>query len=349
MTWLEARVRMASLKQFGLALLALVAMAAGLMATSGYLANYFSGPYDIPHTQLAAAKSIDDFQRYWVKVTPEKMLDTHIDHITVNKRRGIETSRGVTGHYWAGVVANKLLIIKTAAQRDSAEATFIGKLVALPEDLKGKVTGNASTPEARNAILPVMLELERFESQAEIELAGALAVLAAALIGGLIALRRYASPANHPALVALVKGSGTTLKIASSSIEDDIKAGQFVALKSYKLTPHHLVKTGGLTFKVMPLSDLLWAYQLTTTKKLWGVIPTSKSYSNVLNFKDAAIDIKSGKDKSEDVLRYLAYVAPWTYIGYQPELAAAYKSKRKELAAHVADRHSASMQAAKPA
>ena len=216
----------------------------------------------------------------------------------------------------------------------------------MPEDFKQKITANATSPEARSAILPFMLEVERFESQAEVELAGATAGIALAFIGGFIAFRRYIAPAGHPSLTALVKSRGTSLEAASAELESDIKAGQFLALKSFKLTPHHLIKTGGLSFKVHPLSDLLWAYQVTTTKKLWGMIPTSKSHSNVFNFRDAVIDVKGSKSKTEDVLSYLFKVSPWTYLGYQPDLATAYKSKRNELAAHVDERHRASMETA---
>ena len=343
MAWLESAVRAAMLQRIGLAVAAIAVIGGILFMNQRYLENNFAGPYAIPKAELSAATSADQLPRYWVRMNLDRVLDTGIDHITIRTRKGVERGRDVTGHYWVGVVGDRLLTVISHGTTPTAGTEITGYLKTIPADLMGKLTGG-QRPEVQKAFLPILLETESFDSNGTMGLWAAGIASAGALLFGLLSLRRYFAPSGHKALTALT-GSGVSLADASASIESDIGARQYVKTKNYKLTSGYAVKTG-FSPDVKPLAGLLWAYPITTQNKIYGIIPTTKSHSVDFTFRTGKFTEPVGKDASTRVMDHLGRFAPWTFLGYSDDLAAAIAKQRPMVEAAVDQRRMAVMQAA---
>ena len=340
MTWLEQAVRTSRLKQLGVCGLIFAVIALAIAFNYRYLENVYRGPYDIPRVELLATPSATELPRYWVNLKTDKVLDTGIDQITIRKRKGFETGRSVTGHYYAGVVGDRLLLVKSHGEKIGTEP-IKGGLVDVPSDLIDRLSGqNAGI---RKAFLPVMLDTGPFESDATWGLGAAASVAGVTLLFALFALFRYFNPNGHKALRQLEK-SGQSTSGASASIKADMDARRYLRLKDYRLTTQYAVKQG-LGLDVVPLRELVWAHPTVTQHKIYGIIPTGKSYGLTMTFKSKPITEKVAKGVPEAAMEHLARWSPWSFLGYSDQLADALKRRRKDVLAAVDERYEIAMNA----
>lgn len=333
MTWLESKVRQAKLLQVLLCVAVVIVTAWLLGLNKRYFANYFAGPYDITAAELAAAPSADALPRYWVNVSPSRLVDSGVDHVTVHTRKGVETSRSVTGHYWFALVGDKLLVVKAVAA-PAAGVPIRGSLVRLASSLDSHLFASI-TPKAKAGVLPMMLDTEDFQASGTIGLMLAALVAGVALVWALMSLRLAFNPRRHRAIAGLAALG--TLEDVSRSIKSALDAGETFKFGKYRLTRDYLVKTG-LRFDLRPTSELLWAYTVTTTTKAYGLITTGRTYQVALHFTKGKVTEKINAKAAEQIMPVLAQMAPWTLLGHSPEIERAVKINRAAVAANVADR-----------
>src|SRR5262245_42063016 len=207
MSWLEQQVRQTKLLQILLCFVVIAAVGAALFLNQRYFENLRAGPYTIPVTELNAAQSADDLARYWVNIIPTRLLDTGLDHISIRKRYGVETSRSVTGHYWVAVVGDRLLFIETSgAMQVLPNQMITGKLVDTPQNVSDHLTRGINSA-TKAMVLPMMLKMGDFAAPAYVGLSVAGLATAGALIWALIAGFRALAPRRHRALRALQAAS----------------------------------------------------------------------------------------------------------------------------------------------
>ena len=133
------------------------------------------------------------------------------------------------------------------------------------------------------------------------------------------------------------------------AIETDVTQRRVAKLKSnVRITTSHLVQSGWLKFRLRPLSDLLYAYCVVTTTRLYGIIPTNRAHSVTFFFSDRYTKLKASKAQADAVMQHLANIAPSVLLGHAPEIAAAYKKDRDKLVAFVAARRAQVMKPAVP-
>lgn len=336
MTWLEQQVRQAKLIEIAICIATIAAVIGALVYNLRYFENLRAGPYAIPSVELNMAETAENLPRYWVQITPAQVVDTGVDHITINRRRGVETGRSVTGHFWIVRVSDRLLIVETKGAPPVAGQQLQGTLRDTPANIANRLKpGVAPAWQAR--ILPLMLDTAAFETPGHVGLAASAVIVLVALLWAAWALRRALAPRGHRALRAL-ESSGISLADASQSIDGDIRGGQSLGIGSYRLAREFVVKTG-LGFDVRALRDLLWAYPIVVSHKLYGFIPTGKSHQAALYFPDKQLKLKLSKPVAEKLMPLLAQIAPWTLLGHSPELEHAWQKKqRPQLIAFVADR-----------
>lgn len=94
----------------------------------------------------------------------------------------------------------------------------------------------------------------------------------------------------------------------------------------------------GLGFDLQPLKDLVWAYPIVVSHKMFYVIPTGKSHQLALYFRDKQLTLKVASNFVDRALGQLNARAPWALLGHSPEVEAAWKSQRAQLLAFVAER-----------
>lgn len=336
MTWLERQVRKAQLLQIA-ACLAVVLAVAGLAACfQRYYANYFAGPYDIPTGELTAATNADDLPRYWVRLTPQQVIDSGVDHITISKRRGRETGRSVTAHYWLAVVGDRLMVVSSPNNPLTAGAPLQGVLRQLDSGRRQHFS-ELLKPEHRARLLPFLLDVADFDvDTGQIGLVGAGFAVAGALGWAAFAGRRAISPRGHHALAALTRGSHD-IDAVSRAVEADVAAGQVVNLGKRRLTRDYIFKTG-LGFDIRPNSDLVWAYTITTNRKIYGIIPMGSSHQIALHYAREKLTEKIKAASAEVAMPAIARVSPWTFVGWATEIDEAWRKSRPELVDAVAQR-----------
>jgi hypothetical protein len=344
MTWLERQVRLTGWRQVGLAGFILAATIGLLAYNLRFLTNYFAGPRTISRAELLEVKDVEEMERYWVTMQADRVLDSGIDIVSVKKKRGFETGRSVTGHYYVGVVGEKLLVIKANGNgyvRARPDATTVeGALVPASDEIIAMMTSTPQSKPLRERFMPMQLEAGGFKSDGELLMG--LAYVASGLAGliALFGLYRVLAPGRHRALRSLSTTPGQSLAEASSTLEAEVAHKQFIALGGgAKLTASHLLQPGALRFNVRPLDDLLWAYPVVTTKKLYGVITTGRSHSAMFNFKRGKpVKVTGAEPAIQSAMNVLARVHPWVLLGHEKKLAADYRRKRKDVIAAVDSR-----------
>jgi hypothetical protein len=340
MTWLERQVRAVSMRQLLLSLLAIAAFLTWCGVNWPYLENYFLGPTTMASGEIAKIGTLQAVEGKWIKATPEKIIDTGVDHITTTRRRRGGESKSVSAHYYAAQFGERLLFIK-AESGDEPKGEVEGSFVPVPGDLFGAATGNKGSADLQARFLPVMLDTSDFRQYGNWGLIVGGLLSAGALVFGLRALGRRSSPAKHPALAALVSPHGApSLAEASARIEHDLSQGTSVKSKGHLLTSGYHTQSGGLTMKAQPLSDLLWAFHRVTTNKIYGFIPVGRSHALVLHYakEKQPIEMKISKANAEANMFFLATNAPWAVIGFDDGIAEMYKKQRKEFIAAIEDR-----------
>ncbi|MDX2202635.1 MAG: hypothetical protein NW223_07790 [Hyphomicrobiaceae bacterium] len=335
MGWLEQQARQSKLLQALVCGLVIAGVIGFGVYKLPYLRNVQMGPYAISPAELAAVKSVEDMPRYWVQAAFPRVLDTGVDHVTVRKRKGVETGRSVSGHFWVAQVADRLIFIESRGTTPVQGQVLTGFLVDTPQETADHLMKGVS-PQWKDKVLPVMLDLGRFEGDAELGLAAGGVLIAIAVLWGAFALFKALRPRSHARLRALA-AAGVPLEAAGAAIAGDIRAGQSMAVGDWRLTRDFLVKTG-LRFDVRALKDLLWAYPIVVSRKLYYVIPAGKSHQLALHFPDTKLTLKIPQAVAESIMPTLQSVAPWALLGHSAELERAWKKQRKDLIAAVAER-----------
>lgn len=68
---------------------------------SRYIKNFISGPYDLSFSELDSIKDVSMADRYFVRVTGTKIVDTGAYETTIRKINGVETDRRLSGRFYA--------------------------------------------------------------------------------------------------------------------------------------------------------------------------------------------------------------------------------------------------------
>jgi len=113
-----------------------------------YVRNFVMGPFEVGQPYLDSVTDVTTAPRYFVKVTGSRALDTGVQQVTIHKRGGVETSRSVSAAYFALVVGDRLLVVKSAA---GAPTTAEGELVRMPETFEGSYSEDRGWRRSRAA------------------------------------------------------------------------------------------------------------------------------------------------------------------------------------------------------
>src|SRR5205823_11827641 len=97
-----------------------------------------------------------------------------VRQVTIHERGGVETSRSVSAAYFALVVGNRLLVVKSAA---GAPTTAEGELVRMPGNLRRQLFGRAGVAAIESRFYPYFVDDGAFR------LPGYIAIGAALVLG----------------------------------------------------------------------------------------------------------------------------------------------------------------------
>jgi hypothetical protein len=332
MTWVERQVRNTSLRQLGACLLLFAFAAVMVLENVQFLGNYARGVVAMSQDQVRAVTSLAQLSRNWVALQADKVVSTG-----VYSRHKYDQAV-----FSIAQLGDRLLLIKAAPDRVLDARALSGGLLAADMETIGLIGRLAKrNGDASAAFLPVMLDTEKYTSSAvaAVLIWIALPLALIILIGGR-ALARFKAPTSHPDLRAVCRQSANALETLSARLEHDIvTARSALKLRGHvRITDTHVLQRGWFRFRLMPLSDMLYAYSMTTTTLMYGVIPTGRSHSLMLYFSNQKMRASAWKAQTAEVMEHLGRVAPWVLLGHARELDKAYKKNRSRLIDLVAAR-----------
>jgi hypothetical protein len=332
MTWVERQVRNTSLRQLGACLLLFAFAAVMVLENVQFLGNYARGVVATSQDQVRAVTSLAQLSRNWVALQADKVVSTG-----VYSRHKYDQAI-----FSIAQLGDRLLLIKAAPDRVLDARALSGGLLAADMETIGLIGRLAErNGDASAAFLPVMLDTEKYTSSAvaAVLIWIALPLALIILIGGR-ALARFKAPTSHPDLRAVCRQSANALETLSARLEHDIvTARSALKLRGHvRITDTHVLQRGWFRFRLMPLSDMLYAYSMTTTTLMYGVIPIGRSHSLMLYFSNQKMRASAWKAQTAEVMEHLGRVAPWVLLGHARELDKAYNKNRSRLIDLVAAR-----------
>lgn len=325
MTWVERQVRYTSLRQLGACLLLFQFAAFSAPENRQYLANYARGVVAMSQDQVRAVKSLPQLSPDWVALQADKVVPTGVH------------ARGKYDHdiFSVAQLGDRLLLIKADPERVLDAKALSGGLVAADMETIDRIGRLAKrSGDAGAVFLPVMLDTEKYASPAVAAVLTLIVVpLMLAFWIGWRALPRLMAPSLHPDLRPVCGQSANALEILSARLKHDMAtAGSALKLRGHvRITDTHVLQRGWFKFRLMPLSDMLYAYSMTTTTLAYGVIPIGRSHSLMLYFSNQKMRASAWKAQTAEVMEHLGKVAPWVSLGHARELDKAYKKNRSRL------------------
>lgn len=330
-TWIHQMV--ATRARRGVAACGLVIACIGMFLVSQhrYINNFLLGPFSVTQAELDAITDVSTSPRYFVHVAGSKAIDTGIQQITTRKSYGVETSRSVSATYYALVVGDRFLMVKSA---ERMPLTVEGALTPMPASLEGHLFDRPQMQGIRPRFYPYYVDTESFRLPGYIAI-GCMLVVAVLLVKfGLPAWRYRQDVSSHP-VVKRVATWGDPLGIA-------LEARREADSPRYKgggwlVTDKYLIRSTFFVFDVLRLSDLLWAYK-KVTKHSVNFIPTGKTYACILACYGGSAEV-TGKEATVDaILRFANERAPWAIFGFSEELKQLFSKSTREFCAAVEQR-----------
>jgi len=136
-----------------------LAGAALVLSNGRYVRNFVEGPFALQPTELAQVTDLETAPDYFVSVTGEKVVDTEIQEVTTTTRNGVKEGSHVSAGYYAFLVGDRFLVVKSAKQPPN---TISGELLPLPSNLSNELFSGPDGQKIRNRFYPFYLEPEGF-------------------------------------------------------------------------------------------------------------------------------------------------------------------------------------------
>ena len=332
-TWVHQMIRVRSRRRVAAWALVLGSAIMFGLTQYRYLSNFLMGPFVVAQTDLDSISDVSTADRYFVRVTGSKVVDTGIQQITTRKRAGVETSRSVSAAYYVLVVGERLLVVKGS---QGTPATAEGELIAMPADLQRHLFNTPEMEPIRGRFYPYYLDDANFRVPGYIAIAAALVLVVLLAKYGLPAWRYLQDASSHPLVKRVVSWGdpvGVALEAKREAGSARYKGGGWL------VTDKYLIRSTAFTFDILRLSDLLWAYKRVTRHSV-NFIPTGKTYAGVLACYGGTAEVTGRQAKVDSVLAFAAERVPWAIFGFSDELSKLFKQKTQEFCSAVEQRKS---------
>lgn len=331
-SWLLAEARRTSRNRCIVAALVLACVAGWLGAQAPYLREFFRGPTTVTAQHLDTLSPTNAKAPHWVRLRAEEMLDTGIEEITVRKKRGVETGRSVSGHYFAARLGEQFVLVK--AHGDSAPGKeLVGEVRPLPTDVAQRLFAHPNAQKLRPHFMPLLLDLHDFRTEGwwMLGLAGVLVLAAGGW--GLVALGRMQNPQIHPTIARASQWG--RLHAVTRILDQELRAPDTQKIGGWTLTANHLLRKQWLNLDLYNLNELLWAHPQVTKKKLYYVIPAGETHALVLKWRDASITLQGKEDAVATAFAHIATHQPWILLGWNEGYEKLYGRQRMQMARDV--------------
>jgi hypothetical protein len=320
-TWIERMFRRECLRRLSAWAALVLLTALVLTANLRYARNFLYGPFPATGHELTKITDPGTAEKYFVKVTGSKLVNTGLQEMEVESRNGVEESRKVSAGYYALLVGDRYLIVKSSKP---ISETASGELVLLSGDIFNHLRSSLGPERLRQEFYPLMLEGNGFREDGF----AAMGLAAAVLVGLLFFARpvwfRLKDLSRHPAFQR-IKSWGE-MQSTSMEAENEFKTSVRYKAGGIRLADRFAFKGSFFTFDIFRFHDLWWAYNF---------IPVGKTYTAVLVFNGGTVEVRGNQIKVDEMLQYAATRAPWAIFGFSDQLKAHLKKNPAEFYAQV--------------
>jgi hypothetical protein len=295
-----------------------------LLTNTRYVRNFLAGPYPFGAKELAQVTDVESTPRYFVSVAADKVFDTGVQEITTTTRNGVQEGSRVSAGYYAVLVGDRFLIVKSATKPASRVA---GELGSIPGDLSEHLFSGPKGNEARSRSYPFYLEAEGFRTPGYWGIGIGALFLLLVFTYGRRAWNRLRDIQTHPVVRRASQwGDLTTVSVDA---EQELTNGVRYRSHGVILTDRFAFQKSFFAFQLLRMQDLLWAYK-KITKRSVNFVPVGKDYSAEMVFYGGTLAF-AGKEKLvEEVLRFASQRAPWAVLGFTEEIKNIYTKQQAE-------------------
>ncbi len=309
-----------------------------------YLYNCFLGAQKIDTEQLVKLESADRIDRNFVTFTADRVIDTGINKISINKKTQVET---IYKKYAIAMLdRDKAILIETQPEDNLKNLTFSGKLSEIVDgshlDVFNRVTNDR--PNLKGKISLLILESGNYKSS--------LNELLIFIVGGLSlcswnlykAQVRTSNPRKHPIYSSLLQYADGDVLV--NSIDREIKniyGIQELEAITLFVTPSWLLFPQIYNLQIIKLDRLVWVFKKVTRHSV-NFIPTGKTYAIVLYDRFGKERIFSMSEGEVDrAINQINIYAPWVVEGFSPETKKMWDKHRESFYAMVERRKNKSL------
>ena len=332
-TWFHKKIRAVSFRRVFAWVVCLLVGVLAFTSNRRYLDNFLNGPFTLSAAELDAIDDVETTPRYFARVTGSRVIDTGLREYSVTSNAGVESSRKVSGEYYALVVGERFLIFKTGSDASPTNAVQ-GRLVPWPSELESEMFDSKEMQELRPRFYPFYVQNGSFRITGYWMIIGAIVFVALLVWKGRPAWRHWRDPSEHP-LLARTAPWGDPLGVAVQA-EREFEHPRFKA-GGWSLGDTYLIQSTTFAFDVLRTHDLLWAYK-KVTKHSVNFIPTGKSYEALLYCYGGTATVRAKEKVVDAILTFAHQRAPWAVIGYSDELAGLFNKQQAEFVAAVEQR-----------
>jgi hypothetical protein len=307
-----------------LALTAVVVAVFGgwLWYASNYLRRVTQGPESVTLTQLSSMGA--DAAGRWFDVTTE----VRPGHLLQTTRRGRRSGTTITNHF--ALIRDKAVIVETSMSE--LPATFLAWSSEFDEDsdyykrARRQLDQWTGVP-SRLPLSPLLLRTSGGVASTQWLIGSAISAVAIVLIFMFWRTLRAMWDITRTAPIArLRKSVRATEGLPTLVAEIDHQLATLdpkVRRTGPLLLPSWLVNVTQNSFSLMSASDVIWVVPYTVRRKLYSLIPLSKTHQiHVVSRTGQTLSLQVPEDRVRDALTTFYRWAPWAVIGSDPGMDA---------------------------
>ncbi|HEX2623177.1 MAG TPA: DUF6709 family protein [Phototrophicaceae bacterium] len=333
-------VRRSNLNRFLTGIITFAIIAAIVVVSLRYYANFFNGPTEVSFAQLLDVPSDTLKDWDWVTVEGDETVDTGYQYINTSSS-GSET---VENSYAALWMEDHLLLVKLQGEikdEDDLPTTFSGALTSIPSDVQREVMDEIldDEPDLKDVFFPLMLDTDDYRRGGFLGFVGLGVLLIFSGFMLITVFRRIGSPESHPIMKGLSRFGH--LDSVIPQLESELNTEHPIVGK-FHFTRNWVVQKTVANLQAVPYQDVVWVYQKTTRQRVNGV-PAGRRFSLMLNDRYGKLIEYQTKEKIvQEIMQNIAQRAPWAVVGYSDEIEKIWRTDRAKFVASVDQRKSSS-------
>lgn len=334
-TWIRRACRQRAYRQLITWIILTIGVICIACSFTKYWNNFFHGPFPLTSSQLASTTgSIKDVE--FASVIGTKVVSSGIGMITTETRNGRKEREYASSHFYVMVVGGRLLVVQSQSE---PPLHAVGELQSLPSNLPRLMLPDDADSDLRSSIYPVLLNTtQTYRSSGYIFFGFTLVWCFLLWKFAMPAWEQTSDISKYP-LVQKVEGWSNSIEVAALS-EQQMSNGRLYGKGPFFLTNDFVIVKSFFRFELFLWNDLVWAYEKVTTRKLYFVLPISRSSEAVLVFYGGRVTLPGRKKRITELLKFASSRAPWAIFGHTSEIEEMFQKNGNEFSEIVETRRS---------